>query len=441
MTALPPTIDPEELEAASRVITRKQILQQRVEWAKLSAAGIISQEEVRLMNLYDAKSIERKVAEFRENPAAYASLFMNVIGGNKGVASLERTRYGLSLMEEILEEEPSCYPYFLQTSDPWSPLLTIMDTKSDDYCASKAAKLISLFLFRSKQMPQNVLDEVLVWCNDHLRKPTTAPMALEGLENLLRHDDVRVRFFEDDGLNRLALLIKDPKMETQIIYKVLLCLWLLSYNDNIASQFHHETNVISNIISIIKAVPKEKIIRIGTAILANIANKGQNNQIMIEGKIARFLETANQRKWADPDLLRDLEFLTETITDVISEMSSWEAYKTEVSSGTLEKSPVHYSDRFWKENMKMFEKDKFEVLGMLIHILKESQNAQNLEIACHDVGQFIRYHPLGRQIINQMDGKYIIMGLMEHQNAAVQKESLLCTQKLLVVSWEHLGSK
>lgn len=28
---------------------------------------------------------------------------MNVIGGNSGVASLERTRYGLALIEEILE--------------------------------------------------------------------------------------------------------------------------------------------------------------------------------------------------------------------------------------------------------------------------------------------------------------------------------------------------
>mmetsp|Transcript_13838 Transcript_13838/g.17417 ORF Transcript_13838/g.17417 Transcript_13838/m.17417 type:complete len:370 (+) Transcript_13838:71-1180(+) len=369
---------------------------------------------------------------------------MNIIGGNSGVASLERTRYGLSLIEEILDEESSSFEYFLKLTDPWSPLLTIMDTKSDNYCASKAAKLISLFLFRSKQMPQNVLDDVLIWCNEQLRQPSTAEMALEGLQNLLRHDDVRLRFFEDDGLNRLGVLLKNLQSETQIIYKALLCLWLMSYNDHVASQFHHETNVIPNIIVVLKAVPKEKIIRIGTAVLANIASKGDNNmnkQVMIEGKIVRFLETANQRKWADEDLINDLEYLTEAISEVIREMSSWDAYKTEISSGTLERSPVHYSERFWKENVMMFEKDKFEVLGMLIHILKDSQNSQNLEIACHDIGQFIRYHPMGRQIISQMNGKYIIMGLMEHPDAAVQKEALLCTQKLLVVSWEHLGAK
>lgn len=53
-------------------------------------------------------------------------------------------------------------------------------------------------------MPENVLTEVLQWCNEQIRNPKTASMGLEGLQNLLRHDDVRVRFFEDDGLNRFV---------------------------------------------------------------------------------------------------------------------------------------------------------------------------------------------------------------------------------------------
>merc|ERR1712233_48213 len=158
------------------------------------------------------------------------------------------------------------------------------------------------------------------------------------------------------------------------------------------------------------------------------------NQQMIESKISRLLENMNQRK------LADLEVLTETITEDIREMSSWDVYKSEISSGMLEKSPVHTSERFWKENVQMFEKNKYEVLGMLITILKDSQNTQNLEIACHDIGMFVRFHPMGRQIVNQLEGKYAIMGLMEHPDPNVQKEALLCTQKLLVVSWEHLGA-
>merc|ERR1711953_1566819 len=188
------------------------------------------------------------------------------------------------------------------------------------------------------------------------------------------------------------------------------------------------------IINVIKTVSKEKILRIGAAVLSNILNKGsekQNNQQMIESKIFRLLENMNQRKWADPDLLQDLEVLTETITDDIREMSSWDVYKSEISSGMLEKSPVHTSERFWKENVQMFEKNKYEVLGMLITILKDSQNTQNLEIACHDIGMFVRFHPMGRQIVNQLEGKYAIMGLMEHPDPNVQKEALLLLLLLL----------
>jgi len=441
-TQLPPNYDPADLEAAADIITRNDILNGSIEWGKLESADIITNKELQLIKAYDNKPVQNKLDEFRRCPRDFASLFINIIGGKSGVATLDRTRYGLALIEEILEEERNAFHAFLELSDPWSPFLRIMQTKGDTFCTSSAARTISYLLYRSKQTPEDQLSEVMQWCNDQLRDPTSASMALEGLRNLLRHDDIRVRFFEDDGLNRLGSLLKNGSSDTTLLYKALFCLWLMSYNEDIAAQFH-TTNVIQYIINVIKTVSKEKILRIGAAVLSNILNKGsekQNNQQMIESKIFRLLENMNQRKWADPDLLQDLEVLTETITDDIREMSSWDVYKSEISSGMLEKSPVHTSERFWKENVQMFEKNKYEVLGMLITILKDSQNTQNLEIACHDIGMFVRFHPMGRQIVNQLEGKYAIMGLMEHPDPNVQKEALLCTQKLLVVSWEHLGA-
>ena len=41
---------------------------------------------------------------------------------------------------------------------------------------------------------------------------------------------------------------------------------------------------------------------------------------MIEAKISRVLDNINQKKWADDDLVADLEFLTEVITKDIGEM-------------------------------------------------------------------------------------------------------------------------
>merc|ERR1712110_552154 len=150
---------------------------------------------------------------------------------------------GLALIEEILEEERNAFHAFLELSDPWSPFLRIMQTKGDTFCTSSAARTISYLLYRSKQTPEDQLSEVMQWCNDQLRDPTSASMALEGLRNLLRHDDIRVRFFEDDGLNRLGSLLKNGSSDTTLLYKALFCLWLMSYNEDIAAQFH-TTNVI-----------------------------------------------------------------------------------------------------------------------------------------------------------------------------------------------------
>lgn len=66
---------------------------------------------------------------------------------------------------------------------------------------------------------------------------------------------------------RLGSLIKNTNAETQVIYKTLHCLWLMSYNRQIGQRFN-ETNVIIYIIAIMRAVPKEKIIRMGCAVLA-----------------------------------------------------------------------------------------------------------------------------------------------------------------------------
>jgi len=137
-------------------------------------------------------------------------------------------------------------------------------------------------------------------------------------------------------------------------------------------------------------------------------------------------------------MVKDLEFLIETVSKDINAMSSWDAYRTELQSGTLEWGPVHTSERFWRENIKKFEENNFAALGILIGVLRNSQNAQNLQIACHDVGEFIRFHPIGKQIVSKMDGKYAVMRHMEHADANVQKEALLCTQKLLVLSWDSL---
>merc|ERR1712137_853993 len=104
--------DPADLEAAADIITRNDILNGSIEWGKLESADIITNKELQLIKAYDNKPVQNNLDEFRRCPRDFASLFINIIGGKSGVATLDRTRYGLALIEEILEEERNAFHAF-----------------------------------------------------------------------------------------------------------------------------------------------------------------------------------------------------------------------------------------------------------------------------------------------------------------------------------------
>eukprot|EP00951_Prasinocladus_malaysianus_P008081 scaffold58339_cov46-Prasinocladus_malaysianus.AAC.1 len=124
-------------------------------------------------------------------------------------------------------------------------------------------------------------------------------------------------------------------------------------------------------------------------------------------------------------------------------LSSFDKYKKEVLSGTLEWSPMHTSEAFWLEvwnvthvvprsNVEKFEEKDFQVLRVLLKLVEASREPRSLAVGCHDIGQFILHHPHGRYIVSDLQGKELIMRLMVHPEAEVQKQALLCVQKLML---------
>jgi V-type H+-transporting ATPase subunit H len=53
--------------------------------------------------------------------------------------------------------------------------------------------------------------------------------------------------------------------------------------------------------------------------------------------------------------------------------SSYDEYVTEIRSGRLEWSPVHRSEKFWRENADRLNEKNYELLKILIHLLESSQ--------------------------------------------------------------------
>ena len=80
-----------------------------------------------------------------------------------------------------------------------------------------------------------------------------------------------------------------------------------------------------------------------------------------------------------------------------SNCSSYDEYVTEIRSGRLEWSPVHRSEKFWRENAYKLNEANYEMLKILINLLETSKDPLVLSVACFDLGEYVRHYSRGKQ--------------------------------------------
>merc|ERR1712190_421861 len=113
----------------------------------------------------------------------------------------------------------------------------------------------------------------------------------------------------------------------------------------------------------------------------------------------------------------------------VQEMSNFDRYERELQTGCLAWGFIH-SAKFWAENVLKFEQNDFRALKMLASLLLNfNTEPTTLAVVCHDLGEFVAMHPLGKKKINQLNVKERIMQLMgstEPSYREVRREALLC---------------
>ena len=120
------------------------------------------------------------------------------------------------------------------------------------------------------------------------------------------------------------------------------------------------------------------------------------------------------------------------------ELSSFDVYTREVLSGKLEWSAAHKSEMFWRENVANFEEKDYKLIRVLKQLALREGNSQVQAIACNDLGEFCRHAPNGKAVLDALGVKAVLVGLMSHANADVQREALFAVQKIFVSKWEYL---
>ncbi|XP_026475284.1 V-type proton ATPase subunit H isoform X2 [Ctenocephalides felis] len=425
------------------------IRQQKINWTSYLQSQMITQDDFNFISAYDSTDSKGRIRLLTDRTQA-AKTFLNIL---THVSKDQTIQYVLILIDDMLQEDryrvDIFHEYAAKTKESvWGPFMNLLN-RQDSFIVNMDARIIAkIACWSSTQMSESDLNFYLTWIKDQLRYNTTEYIqsVARCLQMMLRVDEYRFAFVQVDGISTI-LTILTSRVNFQIQYQLVFCLWVLTFNTLLAEKMN-KFNVIPILADILSDSAKEKVTRIVLAVYRNLIEKVEDQQVakehciaMVQSKVLKQLSILEQRRSDDEDIVADVEYLTEKLQASIQDLSSFDEYATEIKSGRLEWSPVHKSAKFWRENAPRLNEKNYELLRILIHLLESSRDPLVLSVACFDIGEYVRHYPRGKNIIEQLGGKQLVMQLLAYEEPNVRYEALLAVQKLMVHNWEYLGKQ
>merc|ERR1712194_989059 len=237
----------------------------------------------------------------------------------------------------------------------------------------------------------------------------------EALVNLLKADAFRKMVWGTPGMGDRIMNVPAKTAAPSVLYKCIFALWMLSF-EPAGSIVFDEQALIQKLREVLTYSRVEKV-------------------------VLESVQALEYEKWRDAELYDDIRDMSTQIGTKVQEMSSFDRYERELKEGKLKWGFIH-SSKFWAENVLKFEQNDFRALKMLAAML-ESSDATTLAVACHDLGDFVTMHPLGKKQISKLGVKEKVMSLMSSNSSEhreVRREALLCCQKIMLNKWQDVDS-
>nr|VDC84118.1 unnamed protein product [Brassica rapa] len=457
-------------------LSMEQVLKRDIPWETYMTTKLISATGLQLLRRFDKKPESARAQLLDEDGPAYVHLFVTIL---RDIFKEETVEYVLALIYEMLSANPTRARLFhdetLEHEDTYEPFLRLL-SKGNWFIQEKSCKILAWIISArpkagngfangeasGSKKPITTIDDVLnglvEWLCAQLRQPSHptrgAPIAISCLSTLLKEPVVRSSFVQADGVKLLVPLISpaSTQQSIQLLYETCLCIWLLSYYEP-AIEYLATSRTMQRLTEVVKSSTKEKVVRVVILTFRNLLPKGTFGAQMVDLGLPHIIHSLKTQAWSDEvryvkyiaeycfllavivehdDLLDALNQLEEGLKDKIKKLSSFDKYKQEVLLGHLDWNPMHKEANFWRENVTCFEENDFQILRVLLTILDTSTDPRSLAVACFDISQFIQYHPAGRVIVTDLKAKERVMKLMNHENAEVTKNALLCIQRLLL---------
>lgn len=424
---------------------------QRVNWQSYLESQMMSQDDYNFIVAYDNAlgNAEKRNAILRQHGDQCAKTFLSLLSC---ISKDQTIQYLLVLIDDMFTDKANCQIFRDYASrrreSVWTAFLTLL-SRPDEVCVHLSAWIVARLACDGQQLMQpSDLQFYFTWLKDQLKKPNNQYVTTVArcLQQLLRIDEHRRAFLRVDGVSTL-LTVLSSGVNFQSQYQLVFCLWVLTFNSDIADKISKH-NLIPMLADILIDTEKEKVVRMCVATFRNLIEKPvdrgtvrENSIQMVQCKVLKHLQLVSQRYAGDEDLRADVEFLTDTLTISVQDLSSFDEYATEVKSGRLEWSLVHKSDKFWRENASKLNDNNYQLLKILIHLIQTSNDPLVVSVACFDIGEYVRHYPRGKHVIETLGGKQRVMEKMLSDDPNIRLCALLAVQKIMVHNWDYLSKQ
>jgi len=265
---------------------------------------------------------------------------------------------------------------------------------------------------------------------------------MDTITNLLKSDVFRSVVWSRKEVKDAITAVNVKTAEASVVYKYVFSIWLLSFDASLAEDLK-ALKAVDKLKDIIAVNRVEKVVRISLTALNNLLPSKELREEIVESNILDSVQNLEYEKWRDAELYDEIREMSASISNAVAEVSNFDRYERELQTGKLSWGYCHTS-KFFGENIMKFDKNNFKAVKDLCGLLYASSDTETLAVACHDVGQFVALHPLGKKKVAELGLKERIMELMStsgEENRQMTREALLCCQKIMLNKWQEAAAK
>ncbi|KAH7889956.1 ATPase V1 complex subunit H [Phlebopus sp. FC_14] len=411
-----------------------------VPWEGYQRAELVTSEELSLIKKVDRQPRAKTELILLSDGQTYALLYLRLL---KKLQRVDTMQCLLVLIADALLDHDERIVLFTRTaqSDPDLPYLPLIRTleAQDEFVQLKSAQILTILLSsESTPLQHQHLQPVLKVLASLVQGPSQnkRDVAVQCLEALLARPECRKAVWAIPGIIAGLVEVLRHKPGPQMSYQVIFCLWLLSFEQDVAEKINKKFDIIPLLISVAQAAAKEKVIRVIIATFRNLVTKAPSANLpaMLVAQLLSFSKNLSTRKWSDEDIREDVQFVRDELERNFESLTTYDEYVSELASGHLSWTPVHESEDFWRENASRLNERDYEQLKILIRLLS-TDDALVLAVAVHDLGQYVKHYERGKKVITDLGAKARAMELMTHPDPNVRYHALISVRQLVSHPW------